>query len=115
MVSADLALLYEATGNCTNLGDFVHFPHFYLTRDLFHFSWLQHAFHRSLDLLNGFVNDGVHLDLHTFLLGEFPCSQRRPHLEADDDGVGCRGEHNITVYDLTYGFVDHIHLDLFHR
>ena len=64
-VPQDLTIQHIATGN-SSLIKLVHFANLHVGYDLLLDLRLQHTFHRTLDLFDGVVDDGIQLDLHTF-------------------------------------------------
>ena len=57
----------------------------------------EHADARGVDLLDRLVDDAVQADVDAFLLGERLGLGLRAHVEADDDGVGRVGEHDVAL------------------
>ena len=53
---------------------------------------------------------GAHID--TLFLGHLLDFGARPYIEADDDGIGGRGEQDIRFADGARSLVQHSHLDL---
>src|SRR3954447_20873692 len=73
---------------------------------------LEHALEGRLDLLDGLVDDRVVPDLHAFLLRHLGRLALGPDVEADDDGVGGRGQVDVGLGDRTDTAVDDADADL---
>src|ERR1039458_5116583 len=57
--------------------------------------WLEQSRHGALNLIRQLVDDGVQANVNLLLVGQFLSFAFRPHVEADDDGIRCRGEQHI--------------------
>ena len=70
----------------------------------------------GVDVLDRLVDDAVQADVHLLLLGLLLRLARRAHVEADDDGVGRRGERDVGLGDAAHRRVDDVdaHLGLIH-
>src|SRR5829696_439903 len=73
---------------------------------------LEHALHRRPQVLGHLVDHRVGADLDALALGGAASVGERADVEADDDGVGGRGEHDVGLVDAARGGADHIDDDL---
>jgi hypothetical protein len=73
---------------------------------------LQQALHGGPYVVDGVVDDVVELDLDALLLGDLDDTGVGPHLEAQDDRVGGRGQHDVRLRDGARGAVNELQLDL---
>ena len=68
----------------------------------------EHADERLLDVLGQLVDDAVGADVDALALGELPRFGVRPDVEADDERVRGRGEHDVALGDRADALVDHV-------
>ena len=83
--------------------------------DLLDLDRLQHALHRVAQVFGDFVDDRVGADVDALALGGAAGVGQRPHVEADDDRVGGRGEHHVGLVDAAGLRVDDVDRDLLLR
>src|ERR1700689_3450383 len=110
-VTLDEAVDHGAAGDGADLGDAESFADFSATLIIFFECRLKQAAHGTLDLILQLVNDGVHADVDLFLLGQFLSLAFRTHVEADDDGIGRRGQEYISFGDGADAGVDELQAD----
>ena len=110
-----LAFGDETTGHGAHLADLEDLALLHLARDDLFLDLVEHTDHGTLDVVERIVDDGVGVDLHAFAVSQFARVGRRAHLEADDDGVGSRGEHDVVLGDLSHGLADDVDLHLLRR
>ena len=72
----------------------------------------EQARHGFLHLVDQFVNDGVKLDLHAFVLGFVGHAAVDPRVEAEDHGIGRGRQGDIGFGDRADGAVDDFQGDL---
>ena len=65
--------------------------------------------HGGLDVVDAVINDAVHAQLDLGALGAVACGVVRTDVEADDDGVARRGEHDVRLVDRTDAGMDDAH------
>ena len=82
-----------------------------LAQDFFLVFRIEHALHGCLDIVDDVVNDSVEPDLDIGGLSLVSYSRCRSYVKADDDRVGCLGEHDVGFIDGTYAAVDDVDLD----
>src|SRR5258706_784195 len=110
-VALDLAIDHHAACHISNLADAEYFAHLGAALvDLFE-DGLEHAGHGALQFVRQLVDDGVQADVHLFLFSESSCVSFRSHVEADDDGVGCGSQQNVTFVDRSQGGAQHTDSD----
>ena len=73
---------------------------------------LEHALHRVAQVFGDFVDDRVGADVDALALGGAAGVGQRPHVEADDDRVGGRGQHHVGLVDAAGLRVDDVDRDL---
>ena len=83
--------------------------HLGLAERLLDLDGFEQALHRRPQVLGDLVDDRVGADLDALALGRAPSVGERPDVEADDDRVGGRGEHDVGLVDPARGRVDHVH------
>ena len=72
---------------------------------------LQQALHRVAQVFGDFVDDRVGADVDALALAGAAGVGQRPHVEADDDRVGGRGQHHVGLVDATGLGVDDVDRD----
>src|SRR5262245_45651469 len=95
----DPSLRDHAAGNRPDLRHAEHLAHFGRPDADFLERRLEETLHALLDLLGDVVNHRVESDVHLFALGHIGRVAIGPDIEADDDGVGCRGQQHIGLVD----------------
>src|ERR687895_2685798 len=109
-IAPDLAGHHEATGNRADPGGLEDLADLGAAQlDLLELR-LEHALERLLDLLDGLVDHRVVADLHALAVGELGGLALGPHVEAEHDGVGRRGQVDVALGDATDTAVDHSEL-----
>ena len=108
----DLTFTHDTTGNSADFGDMEGLQHFECCRYLFLHLRSQHTFHCRFHLVDSIVDDGVDTDIHFFGLCHLTGCTGRTNIEADDDGVRCRSQHDITVADGADCTMDDVDLDV---
>ena len=72
----------------------------------------EHALHRVAQLLEGAVDDRVGADLDALAVGDGRRVAHRAHVEADDHGVGRRGEVDVGLRDAADAGAHDVDLDV---
>src|SRR4051812_43183986 len=75
----------------------------------------EQALHGVAQLLDDLVDDRVEPDLDALAVGDLAGLADRAHVEADDHGVGGRGQHDVVLGDAADALADERHLDLLLR
>ena len=112
---AGLALGDDAAGDAADLRGLEGLFDFGLADRLLDLDRLEQALHRVAQVLGDFVDDRVGADVDALALGGAAGVGQRPHVEADDDRVGGRGEHHVGLVDATGLRVDDVDRDPFLR
>ena len=107
-VAADDAGGDHAAGDRAEPRDLEERPHLGLADDLLGLDGREHADERLLDVLGQLVDDAVGADVDALALGERARLGVRPHVEADDERVRGRGEHDVALGDRADALVDHV-------
>ena len=107
VVPADFTIKYIATGN-GGLVKLVHFTDLHIGHNFLFDLRLKHTFHGTLDFLDSVVDDGVKLDLYTFVFSNLVGLNRRTNVETNDDCIRCSGKQYITFSNLTNCFMYHL-------
>ena len=97
-----LTVNHQTTGNSTHLRYLEHLLHLNLTRDDLLFHLVEHTLHGLLHIVDSVVDDRVGIDLDAFALSGTTGIGRRTYLEANDDSLGSRSQHDIVLRDLTH-------------
>src|SRR4051794_2547766 len=109
------ALGDDAAGDAADLGGFEGLFDQRLADRLLDRHRVEQALHRVAQVFGDFVDDRVGADVDTLARGGAFGVQQRPHVEADDDRVGGRGEHHVGLVDATGLRVDDVDRDPFLR
>ena len=102
----------HAAGDRAEPRDLEEGAHLGLADDLLGLDGGEHADERLLDVLGELVDDAVGADVDALALRELPCLGVRTHVEADDECVRSRGEHDVALGDRADALVDHVHAHL---
>src|SRR3954452_22944486 len=103
-----LALGDDAAGDAADLGGFEGLFDQRLADRLLDLERVEHALHRVAQVFGDFVDDRVGADVDALALGGAFRVQERPHVEADDDRVGGRGQHYVGLVDAAGLRVDDV-------
>src|SRR6478736_4802787 len=111
-VAADQAAGDHTTGDVADLGAAEDRTDLRLAQGPLLVLGLEHALERSLDLLDGLVDDRVVTDLHALAVGHLGRLALRADVEADDDRVGGSRQVDVGLGDRTDTAVDDADADL---
>src|SRR3954470_12725008 len=96
-----LALGDDAAGDAADLGGFEGLFDQRLADRLLDLERVEQALHGVAQVFGDFVDDRVGADVDALADGGAAGVQQRPHVEADDDRVGGRGQHHVGLVDAT--------------
>src|SRR4051794_3365104 len=108
-----LALGDDAAGDPPDFGRFEGLFDQRLADRLLDLERVEQALHRVAQVFGDFVDDRVGADVDPLARGRPFGVQQGPHVEADDDRVGGRGEHHVGLVDAAGLRVDDVDRDLF--
>src|ERR1035441_3931262 len=74
-------------------------------------NWLEQSRHGALNLIRQLVDDGVKASVNLLLVGQFLRFTFRANIEADDDGIRCRGEQHIGLGNSAHTAEQNLDLD----
>src|SRR3954470_12129139 len=103
-----LALGDDAAGDAADLRGFEGLFDQRLADRLLNLERVEQALHRVAQVFGDFVDDRVGADVDALALGGAFRVQERPHVEADDDRVGGRGQHYVGLVDAAGLRVDDV-------
>src|SRR5690606_6781264 len=71
--------------------------HLSTSKDMLHEFWLEQTLQRRFDIGDEVVDDRVQADIDALAVGQLLGLRGWSHVEADDDGIGGRGQHHIAL------------------
>ncbi len=107
MSAFKLSIGYITAGNGPHFGYLKNLANFRGTRDMFFISGFHQPHHGAFDILDDVVNYIVKAHINIFFTGESLNFWCRPHVKANDDGIGHRRQGDIGFSDGSGGRVDH--------
>ena len=110
-----LALGHLTAGDAADFRGFEGFFDDDLADRLLDLERVQQALHRVAQVFGDFVDDRVGADVDALAVGGAAGVRQRPHVEADDDRFGGRGQHHVGLVDATGLRVDDVDRDAFLR
>ena len=112
MAALDLAVQAHTAGDGAHLADLEGLADLKVGHNLLLRLGGEHTLDSVFELVDGVVDDAVEADVDVLGLGHLAGTHGGTHLEADDDGVGRHGQHDVVLRYLTHGLVDDVDLHL---
>ena len=99
-ITADLAFAHATACDLTDFRDVEDLQDFGLADHLFDKFGRQHAFEGFFHILGQAVDDVIQADRNAFRIGQTASAHVSLDAEANDDGLGSRGQHHVILADV---------------